>query len=326
MPTPFAIYPPKGSVDDSWHLPIDLMTSHHDEGCLHTPLHVDGIADPEPIERLLDIDLGRCRVTPAGRAEAPFNGDQLAMMINITAQTRKELVCPPYYEQYQTQGFPPCECTFRKQFLNRWLCLHCYDKDLSSDIELHERYACDESGHIPLRKCRCGCDVTPEDDYSIICNWCQGSTMNDDKVEVDEGDAEIFRDNGDEEENAASEREDLRPGHMGFVANKDGTLSAFCEGKRISGERLGYQLVRQSALVNNVDVGCACCTCPGRGCSHDHAHGDGEKSDEEQEDPSIYGDGSGSDYGGHEGGSKDFDEEEPKFQEVDYEEVIDGYL
>ncbi|KAF2829027.1 hypothetical protein CC86DRAFT_184177 [Ophiobolus disseminans] len=296
-PTPFAIYPPKGGDNASWYLPPNLSKSHHDQGRIHIPLHIDSIADPEPIDRLLDVDLGRSHVVPAGRTEMPFEGHNLVLSFNLISQTRKEFLCLPCFEQHCTQGFQPCSCTFRKRFLERWLCTTCHNEESASNHRLLERFDIDEGDHIHSRSCRCGCATTPTDDYMTICNWCQGRVEHprdhdeesDDEIGEEEEEASDDDDDDDdnEDENAAPMPEGLAPNHLALGENTDGTLTAFFNRKRISGERLCYALISQYAANHGADLGCSCCVCPGRGTELDHGHGDDEDNASEDDDDNV---------------------------------------
>lgn len=88
FPTPVALYPPRGPGQTSWDLPSDLKHSHHDQGGLHAPLYIDAIADPELLDRLLDMDLGWHTLTPRGRTTFPFQGRNVVGFLNSIATSR----------------------------------------------------------------------------------------------------------------------------------------------------------------------------------------------------------------------------------------------
>jgi len=304
---PFALHPPIGDDGASWHLPVDLTKAHHDQGRFHVPLHIDAIADPEPIDRILDVNLGRHHITPAGRITAPFDGDQLVNFFNMAAESRRELVCVPCFEKHQTQGFAPCSCTFRKRMLDRWVCIPCYAKEKAEEDALAQRRVFHgKTSHILSRACRCGDKITPDDEYMAICNWCNGRVEYTNEDEVDDEDAKTFSNNDDDEDNAAPAPTDLPPDHIGLAHNKDGTVSAFFNGERISGERLGYETVVRYAVSKGADLGCACCTCPDRGCQHGHDHSDAEESGSDYGDADTEDDYTGVDFD---------EEEEPEYFE-----------
>jgi hypothetical protein len=293
-PTAFAIHPPKGTdADDSiWHLPADLMKPHHDQGRFHVPLHVSAMADPEPLDRILDINLGKHHITPVGRIAIPYEGDNLVMFFQIVAQGRRELVCEPCFEEHQADGnFKPCACTMRNRFLDRWVCVPCYEKESSADAELMKRYLPEKyTGHIHSRLCRCDRKITCGDTYKVVCNWCHGQ-VDSNLTEPDEDDevAQTFVNTEDDEDNAVATPPNLVPNMVGCAENKDGTVSAFFNGERYSGERLGYGLLARHAIASGKQLPCTCCTCPGMACQHSHNHGHGEsdgadESDDDDED------------------------------------------
>ncbi|KAH7395333.1 hypothetical protein DE146DRAFT_105213 [Phaeosphaeria sp. MPI-PUGE-AT-0046c] len=61
---PLAICPPRGPTKASWYLPAEQTRSHHDQGRIHIPLQIRAIADPEPLDRLLDADLATKDLEP----------------------------------------------------------------------------------------------------------------------------------------------------------------------------------------------------------------------------------------------------------------------
>jgi hypothetical protein len=87
-PFPVGLYPPKGPDNASWYLPPGLRRSHHDQGRLHAALEDDVIANPEPIERILDINLGHQRITPSGRTALPFDGNSIVATLNAMTASR----------------------------------------------------------------------------------------------------------------------------------------------------------------------------------------------------------------------------------------------
>jgi hypothetical protein len=123
---PFALLPPEGSAAANWLLPPEMSRSHRDERRLHITLHVTALADPEPLDRILVIDLGRFEITPWGRTTGPSSGDNVVDIINGVTSNRMDLVCLPCYKLHQQEGSLPCSCTHRKRFLDRWDCFLCH--------------------------------------------------------------------------------------------------------------------------------------------------------------------------------------------------------
>jgi hypothetical protein len=276
FPYPFSLLPPEGNADASWHLPEDLTRSHHDEGRFHIPLHVGAIADPEPLDRILDMNLGCHTITPFGRTAAPFDGENVVSFFEAAASSRRELLCLPCVEQHRRNNFKPCSCTFRRHFLDRWTCLPCHAKETKQEAQMRmTRIISDpKEPHGHAIACRCGTRITQNDDYEAICLWCSGlipdSNGDDDS---NENDAKDFRNNDDEEDNAGPAPTDLMAAHALIpVDNKDGTMAVYFNGVRISGERLSRAMVQTWASNKGVDIPCSCCKCPTRVCDHHHHH------------------------------------------------------
>jgi hypothetical protein len=291
-PVPFAIYPPKGGDNPSWYLPVDMMKPHHDQGRLHIPLHIDSIADPEPLDRILDVDLGRGYICPYGRFSPPYDGIQLVSVFNMVARARKEMLCIPCFDKQLKDGHPPCSCTFRKRFLDRWVCMPCHMRQVSSDNDLEKRLLVDRhSGRIVARTCRCNATFNEVDDYRTICNWCNGEIHDIGHAEDDEEDEDTgsFEDHEDEDDIAAETPADLLPNEMRPVENKDGTLSVFFNGARISGERLSRGLITAWMVENGHEFPCTCCACPSRGCQHSHDDGHDHDGIAEEDDETVEG-------------------------------------
>lgn len=62
-----AIYPPKRGDTSEWDLPSDQAMPLHDQGRVHSSLYDCTVGEPEPIDRLLDFNLGQGDIPqPAG--------------------------------------------------------------------------------------------------------------------------------------------------------------------------------------------------------------------------------------------------------------------
>jgi hypothetical protein len=275
-PTPFALHPPKGMNGDAWKLPADIMRPHHDQGRFHAPLHVNAIADPEPLDRILDTNLGQHDITPWGRTSEPFDGDNVVGIFQAMADSRKELLCSECVKDRGLTMSAPCSCTLRKRFLDRWLCFPCYLEEHRRDHQLGD--SClfqDESGRVVEEDfCSCG-TMIGSDDYEARCNWCNSLIIHanedeDDGTSVDE--AEAPNNHDEEDENAGPAPTDALVNVLVPVENKDGSLSMYYNGVRISGERLSRGLVMRWLANNGVELPCQCCKCPSQACDHRHHH------------------------------------------------------
>jgi hypothetical protein len=280
-PVPIALHPPKTPDGASWDLPPDLMRSHHDQGRFHIPLFVCALADPEPLDRILDTNLGRCEIKPRGRTDLPFDGVKVVSTFNDIARSREELVCLSCTKDRDLEGPMPCQCTLRKRFLDRWVCIPCHldeQQRVSEQINTVPRQ--ETHGWRLEIYCRCGIKIEP-DKYTRRCTWCDGHIADagehDDGHDNEDNDlSEMYNNNDDEDDNAGPAPIDSSVGTLIQVDNKDGTSGVYHDGMRISGERLSRGMVLQWAVRKGAKLPCQCCTvdCPGGRCSghHDHHH------------------------------------------------------
>ncbi|KAH6883044.1 hypothetical protein BKA58DRAFT_29064 [Alternaria rosae] len=291
-PTAVAVYPPKNSDGSVWHLPVKEMLPRHDQGRVHIPLEIGALGDPEPIEPILDLDLGIHQfISPRGRTQYPYSGNNIVSFLDLTVNKRKDLACPSCYLERQNQGVVPCSCTLRKRFLDRWLCMHCYIGEITVDEQLrcHVPIAAEVGqGHIHV--CGCGTEFTPDIRPKVMCNWCKGeieglkqSAEGDATSENDEdktGEEEELGDGDDEEDHSAADFAGLPLNEFGFAENRDGSLSVYVNGECIRGERLGRAIIRQWMTIQGEHVECTCCICDEKDSMHAHA-GDGAEDEDD---------------------------------------------
>jgi hypothetical protein len=144
----------------------------------------------------------------------------------------------------------------------------------------------------------CGCGAKFADNYEpkVLCNWCKGAIIIDEDEDVT--DAKTHTEGGGEqedEEHSAADFADLAPFQFGYAKNRDGTVSAYTDGHRIRGERLGRCLVRQALTEFGVDVGCTCCVCESQQPYQEHNEDDemdeefdGSETESDSEDVEEY--------------------------------------
>jgi hypothetical protein len=329
IPTPFGLLPPRGADGDAWNLPADLMRSHHDQGRFHAPLSVYAVADPEPLDRILDTNLGLRDITPVGRTNMPFDGENVVGIFQTITELRKEMLCGDCAEECELADLAPCSCTLRKRFVDRWVCASCFQKEHASDWELsHSHLVVHGAGHVVVREhCSC-CDQISPGNYKMRCNWCDGHIPNEtenDGEDIHDAAEEDVRNNDDDDENAGPAPTDPPANRPVQVENKDGSLSIFWNGTRISGERLSRAMVIGWLVDTGVELPCQCCKCPSRLCdhhrnyghSHDHDHDHHEDGGGEEEEG-----GTGTEEHGLEETGEGYDEESIDFDEesIDFDE------
>ncbi|KAF2029683.1 hypothetical protein EK21DRAFT_112726 [Setomelanomma holmii] len=265
------------------------MKPHHDQGRLHVPFAIKVIADPEPLDRLLDLDLGSRHITPKGRTEPPFQGENLVSVFIMFEGIRKKMICIPCFRYYQKNySHPKCSCTLRKRFLERWLCIVCFIDEQVANAELSQQDITEEDGDVIERLCGCGTPITLEAGYMEICNWCRGHVQ----YEEDESDDDASANGADTSSTMDEDDDNFPPGHTNpepdgiyYCHNKDGTLSVFYQGQRISGEPLGHSILAAQAIRDGKDMPCTCCACPHLPeREHEHHEGRGDQGRDEDED------------------------------------------
>lgn len=295
-PTAVAVYPPKNSDGSAWHLPVKEMLPRHDQGRVHIPLEIGALGDPEPIEPILDLDLGIYQfISPRGRTQYPYSGNNIVSFLDLTVNKRKDLACPSCFLERQNQGVVPCSCTLRKRFLDRWLCMHCYIEEISVDEQLrcHVPIAAEVGqGHIHV--CGCGTEFTPDIRPKVMCNWCKGEIEGFKQGAADDATNGNDEDNGreeeelgdgdDEEDHLAADFAGLPLDEFGFAENRDGSLSVYVNGECIRGERLGRAMIRQWMTIQGEHVECTCCICDEKDSIHTHVGDEAEDEDDDEDD------------------------------------------
>jgi hypothetical protein len=175
-----------------------LVAPYHDQGYLDAPLLYDAPAPAECIEEVLDFDLGQQRlssISQDSRYECP--PPVLNSLCKVT-ESRKIVVCddclenraprgpaamknegnpmPPLPWLTQRFGSPPiepCQCTLRTHFVDRWLCLRCYENEAKTIKACAKPFSWDIMG-----MCRCGKAAC-----HVLCLWCWGEVAEEEDVD-----------------------------------------------------------------------------------------------------------------------------------------------
>ncbi|KAF2203190.1 hypothetical protein GQ43DRAFT_439022 [Delitschia confertaspora ATCC 74209] len=191
------IGPQEYGLPEVWEPPGDRYPRsdpHHDQGSLGLPFD-DGssVESDRPVESIINMDLGHnydlrsydapSSGGPASRILAPFWG---------VVEARKRLYCPDCFERREgkkdhnskckCEGCPPaskyCHCTLKARFLDRWLCLLCYQREQQSLAE--QPGAKKENFEHDIRSYKCSCGVQLAKDYNVIlCLWCDRPVISD---------------------------------------------------------------------------------------------------------------------------------------------------
>lgn len=168
-------------------------TPHHDEGFLDIPLESSVSELPVVIDNLLDIDLGNYDLH-SDESSSLANPSSITRAFCRVTEARKRSFCAACYVQHisnsngkcqqgklkinqascdltKTLSSMLCDCTLRKRFLDRWLCLKCYLKEMDN-VE-HGQHSCN-------------CDVPfDQGPKRTLCLWCLGEVASFNQVWVD---------------------------------------------------------------------------------------------------------------------------------------------
>ncbi|KAF1950115.1 hypothetical protein CC80DRAFT_364123, partial [Byssothecium circinans] len=96
---------------------------YHDQGFLDTPLESNRAAKIQSVDSILDFDLGLGQLSLSTTSAEPHPSPVTQAFWDVS-EGRKRWTC-----LHCTVRSPPCHCTLRKQFLDRWLCLPCYQDE-----------------------------------------------------------------------------------------------------------------------------------------------------------------------------------------------------
>ncbi|KAI2483209.1 hypothetical protein Ptr902_05526 [Pyrenophora tritici-repentis] len=159
------------AVDQSepyWQKPTaGLVAPHHDQGFIDIPCDEDSYGPPECVERLLDVDLGQHNLAGPGSSSVAAPSPVLKSLHKVTERRKRWFcdTCIPSDIEKRREGCQmyTCQCSLRSRFLDRWLCLRCYEAEeatLSTAFPNHTKH------------CSCGQQSGRE-----TCLWCWGEIL-----------------------------------------------------------------------------------------------------------------------------------------------------
>jgi hypothetical protein len=149
-----------------WQDPsIGLAEPYHDQGFIDAPFEDDAFGPPEDVRALLDIDLGRHELAGSALSNVLDPSPVLRALHQATEQ-RKRRFCntclPPDLAQRRQTAQPAlCQCTLRKQYLDRWLCIRCYEIEEAAIAKVYPEHH---------QQCSCGQQLG-----DVTCLWCYHS-------------------------------------------------------------------------------------------------------------------------------------------------------
>lgn len=162
---------------------------YHDQGFLDAPLEMDMPGTPESMKELLDLDLGQHSLVNFSGSSHFARPTAVLRALCMTTEARKVAICSDCYDGRAKNGpaamvppigglswipemndtpIKPCHCTMRSHFVDRWLCLRCYEVEKST-IGLcnnSEEFKWPGVGEL------CRCEEHKAD--HVICVWCWG--------------------------------------------------------------------------------------------------------------------------------------------------------
>lgn len=169
-----------------WKNPV---TSHagpyHDQGFIDVALDEDATAPLECVEELLDLDLGSNSLLSYSAPSHYLFPSPVLRPFNEIVDKRKLFLCwscfadaskGPEALEPTLSKFPwlpapfpagpikPCKCTLRNRFLDRWLCLPCYEEE-----DEMIRYSVRGNSIKWHGRCPCGLNA-----HHALCLWCWG--------------------------------------------------------------------------------------------------------------------------------------------------------
>jgi hypothetical protein len=142
-----------------------LVEPYHDQGFIDAPFEDDAFGPPEDVVALLDVDLGQHVLAGSALSNVIDPSPTIRSLHQATEQRKRRFcnTCLPleFTKRRQTAQPALCECTLRTQYLDRWLCVRCYEVEEEAIAKAY-----------PDHRQQCGCGKQFGD---VICLWCYDS-------------------------------------------------------------------------------------------------------------------------------------------------------
>jgi len=215
---PIYRYPPEDDEEQPpWKLPLGKGRPQHDCGRLGLPFDSNLVAQAEPLDNLIDQNLGdTLLLRTKGRSYCSSGFRPVAGPLSLVTAGRLKRLCTTCSA---TEVKHQCTCTLRKRFLDRWLCIECYleNEAKPGGAAMLEMLAGDEPG-----ECPCGSSFDAQDQDSwLVCEWCDGRVTGSKKATEEEEMAKDFVPNEEDEDKEGAWPEQLSDGDR---PNLDGNL------------------------------------------------------------------------------------------------------
>ncbi|KAI4676500.1 uncharacterized protein J4E88_007418 [Alternaria novae-zelandiae] len=183
-----------------WKVPLGKGRPQHDSGRVGLPFDSNEAGQAEPLDNLLDQDLGDTLLPRfKGSSYGSSRTRPIAGPLDLVVAGRLKRLCPTCST---TEVKHQCTCTFRKRFLDRWLCIECYLKNEArfDPARTVKTLRTDEQG-----ECPCGNPFDPQNEDSwFACKWCDGRVLGSfEKMDREEQEKSFVPDEEDEDEEGA---------------------------------------------------------------------------------------------------------------------------
>ena len=203
--------------ESCWKVPLGKGRPQHDSGRVGLPFDSNEAGQAEPLDNLLDQDLGDTLLPRfKGSSYGSSRTRPIAGPLDLVVAGRLKRLCPTCST---TEVKHQCTCTFRKRFLDRWLCIECYLKNEArfDPARTVKTLRTNEQG-----ECPCGNPFDPQNEDSwFVCKWCDGRVLGSfEKMDREEEEKSFVPDEEDEDEEGA--RPEMLP--HGDRSNLDGRL------------------------------------------------------------------------------------------------------
>lgn len=153
---------------------VGLSVPYHDLGFLEAPLTSNTYTSPESIVDIIHFDLGTGPLKLSGNSTATHPSPIIQPFWEVT-EARKRWLCDKCVSEWRDRaGYRherlDCHCNLKERFLDRWLCLPCYRREID---EAKNALVPSESAYGKSACNSCG-DRVWDEFLCRVCAWCLG--------------------------------------------------------------------------------------------------------------------------------------------------------
>jgi hypothetical protein len=149
--------------------------THHDMGILDSPLEATITGTPESIDEIINTDLGTGQLKVTYASNLPHPSPTIQAFWEVTEERKRQLCNECFRRQVDVQQdiYQQCHCTLKSRFLDRWLCLKCYQAEEMAQKWHGYSKPSDKLDGLRTIHCSCGQRIN-DSDSRHICSWCSG--------------------------------------------------------------------------------------------------------------------------------------------------------